>query len=215
MPVGVFGVPLWAELAAAGLGGLQGALFAATIRERRIDVLGVMILGLAVALGGSLMRDVMLNQPPVVVWSSWYLVVAALAALLGMAVEPFLRHLDSVVLVLDAVVIGTFGAIGTSKALALGVGEVGALLIGIVGGVGGSIVRDLLLGRPVELLHVGSLFAVAAGAGSSALLVLDALGVPVMIAGPVCIAVTAAVRLGAVRFGWTFPEQRSLIRPRV
>ncbi|SMH51005.1 UPF0126 domain-containing protein [Rathayibacter oskolensis] len=167
MTVEVFGIPLWAELAAAGLGGLQGALFAAASRDRRIDVLGVMILGIAVALGGSVLRDVVLDQPPVVVWSGGHLVVASFAALVGMAVEPFLRHVDRVILVLDAVVIGTFGAIGTTKALALGVGEVGALLVGVVAAVGGSILRDLLLGRPVELLQVGSLFAAAAGAGAA------------------------------------------------
>ena len=62
-----FQVPLWIELLAAGLGGLQGALFAAGQRDRRIDVLGFVAIGLAVALGGSLLRDIMLNQPPVVI----------------------------------------------------------------------------------------------------------------------------------------------------
>jgi hypothetical protein len=63
-------------LLAAGLGRLQGALFAADTRRRRIDVLGVLVIGLIVALGGSLLRDVVLNQPPVVVWMNWYIVVA-------------------------------------------------------------------------------------------------------------------------------------------
>ncbi|KQO07531.1 hypothetical protein ASF06_13120 [Agreia sp. Leaf244] len=212
MTVAVFGIPLWAELLAAGLGGLQGALFAAGVRERRIDILGVMVIGMGVALGGSLLRDVILNQPPVVVWSSWYLVVAAAAALLGMALQPLLRHVDWVVVVLDAVVIGTFGAIGTTKALSLGVGEVGALLVGVVGAVGGSIIRDLLLGLPVAFLQVGELFVVAAGAGAAALILLVAVSVPIPIAGIVCIAITTVVRIGAVRFNWRFPEQRPLPR---
>jgi uncharacterized membrane protein YeiH len=210
MTIEVFGIPLWAELVAAALGGLQGALFAAGLRERRIDVLGVMVIGIGVALGGSLLRDVILNQPPVVVWSSWYLVVAAAAALVGMALQPLLRHVDWVVVVLDAVVIGTFGAIGTTKALSLGVGEVGALLVGVIGAVGGSIIRDLLLGLPVAFLQLGSLFAVAAGAGAAVLIVLVAVGVPIVIAGVACIVVTTLVRLGAVRFNWTFPEQAPL-----
>ena len=46
-----FSIPLWTELLAAGLGGLQGALFAAGQRDRRIDVLGVIVIGLTVALG--------------------------------------------------------------------------------------------------------------------------------------------------------------------
>lgn len=113
---------------------------------------------------------------------------------------------------LDAVVIGTFGAIGTTKALSLGVGEVGALLVGVVGAVGGSIIRDLLLGLPVAFLQVGELFVVAAGAGAAALILLVAVGVPIPIAGIVCIAITTVVRIGAVRFNWRFPEQRPLPR---
>ena len=53
MAVSQFQVALWIELVAAGLGGLQGALFAAGQRDRRIDVLGVIVIGLTVALGGS------------------------------------------------------------------------------------------------------------------------------------------------------------------
>ena len=64
MSTAQFEVALWIELLAAGLGGLQGALFAATHRDRDIDVLGVIVVGLTVALGGSLLRDVVLNQPP-------------------------------------------------------------------------------------------------------------------------------------------------------
>ncbi|MDO9395422.1 MAG: TRIC cation channel family protein, partial [Herbiconiux sp.] len=135
---------------------------------------------------------------------------AAAAALLGMALQPLLRRVDGVVVVLDAVVIGTFAAIGTTKALSLGVGEVGALLVGIVGGIGGSIIRDLLLGLPVAFLHVGSLFAVAAGAGAATLIVLVGLGVPTVVAGIACIVVASILRLAAVRFDWHFPEQAPL-----
>jgi len=209
-----FGIPLWAELAAAGLGGLQGALFAAGFRDRRIDVLGVMVIGIGVALGGSLLRDVLLDELPVVVGSNWYLPVAAGAALLGMALQPLVRRTGWVVTGLDAVVIGTFGAIGASKALSLGVSEVGAVFVGVIAAIGGSIVRDLLLGLPVAFLQVGSLFAVAAGAGVTSFVVLAALGTPVLVAGLVCIVLTTVVRVAAVRFGWRFPEQRALSRPR-
>ncbi|WP_378148338.1 trimeric intracellular cation channel family protein [Cnuibacter sp. UC19_7] len=209
----VFGIPLWAELVAAGLGGLQGALFAAGFRERRIDVLGVVAIGIAVALGGSLLRDLILNQPPVVVWSSWYLLVAGLAALVGMTAGPLVKRAGWVVIMLDALVIGIFGVIATTKALSLGVGAIGALLVGIIGAVGGSLVRDLLLGLPVSFLQVGSLFAAAAGAGAAVLILLVTLGVSVPVAGVIGVAVTALLRLAAVRFDWRFPEQRALPWP--
>lgn len=214
MPITPLSVPLWIELIAAALGGIQGALFAAELKERRIDMLGVLVIGIAVSLGGSLLRDILLNQPPIVVWSNWYLPVAAGGALVGMALHPLLVHATWVIVVLDAVVMGLFGAIGASKALSLGVAEAGALLAGVMGAIGGSLLRDVLLSRPVAFLHVGSLFAVAAGAGSATLLVLVAFGMPVGIAGIACVVVTGVVRIGAVRFNWTFPEQRSFVTPR-
>lgn len=205
-----FQVALWIELLAAGLGGLQGALFAAGERHRRIDVLGVIVIGLAVSLGGSLLRDIVLNQPPVVVWMNWYLLVAGTSATLGMVVQPILARVDGLITVLDAVVMGLFGAIGASKALSLGVGPAGALVVGVIGAIGGGMLRDVILHRPISFLHVGTLYAVAAGAGAGALILLAALGTPTLIAGLVCLVVTTVVRLAAVRFGWTFPEQRAL-----
>ncbi|WP_371402610.1 TRIC cation channel family protein [Kribbella sp. NBC_00662] len=213
MSITPFQVTLWIELLAAGLGGLQGALFAAGVRSRRIDVLGVIAIGLAVALGGSLLRDTVLNQPPVVVWSNWYLIVAGASAILGMVLQPLLSRAEWLITVLDAVVMGLFGAIGASKALSLGVGVAGALVVGVIGAIGGGMLRDVMLGLSFSFLHVGTLYAVAAGAGTAALVLLAELGTPIPIAGVVCLTVTTLVRLAAVRFEWTFPEQ-FVVRPR-
>jgi len=213
MSVAPFHVALWVELFAAGLGGLQGALFAAEYRHRRIDVLGVLIIGLVVALGGSLLRDIVLNQPPVVIWMNWYLVVAGGSALLGMILHHVLSHAGWVITVLDAVVMGLFGAIGATKALSLGVGEVGALVVGVVGAIGGGMLRDIVLSLPVSFLQFGTLYAVAAGSGVGVLVLLTGFGAPVPVAGLVCVGVTTIVRLMAVVFGWTFPEQRAFGRP--
>ena len=214
MSITVFQVPLWIELLAAGLGGLQGALFAAGLRDRRIDVLGVIVIGLTVSLGGSLLRDIVLDQPPVVIWMNWYLLVAGASAVLGMLVQPLLARADPFITVLDAVVMGLFGAIAASKALSLGVGEVGALVVGVIGAIGGGMLRDVILNLPISFLHVGTLYAVAAGSGVVALIVLTEFGAPVLIAALVCVALTTLVRLAAVFFGWRFPEQRALVTRR-
>ncbi len=212
MSVTPFQVALWIELLAAGLGGLQGALFAAGEWHRRIDVLGVIVIGLAVALGGSLLRDIVLNQPPVVIWMNWYLLTAGAAAVLGMLLQPLLARADWLITALDAVVMGLFAAIAASKALSLGVGTAGALVVGVIGAIGGGMLRDVILNLPISFLHVGALYAVAAGAGAGTLIGLVAFGTPTPAAGLVCAVVTTVVRLAAVRFGWTFPEQRP-VRP--
>ena len=196
--------------APAGLGGLQGALFAAGQRHRRIDVLGVIVIGLAVSLGGSLLRDILLNQPPVVIWMNGYLLVAGASAILGMILPPAFARADWLITVLDAIVMGLFGAIGASKALSLGVGEAGALVVGVIGAIGGGMLRDILLNLPISFLHVGTLYAVAAAAGAGTLILLLAFGTPIPVAGLVGVAVTTVVRLAAVLFGWTFPAQRAM-----
>jgi uncharacterized membrane protein YeiH len=111
---------------------------------------------------------------------------------------------------LDAVTIGLFGAIGTTKALSQGLPEVPALFVGVISAVGGSIMRDVMLNVPIAVMHVGSLYAVAAGVGSGLLVVLVLAGVPIPVAAIACVVVTTVIRVLAARFGWSLPEQRAI-----
>ncbi|GAA2187941.1 MULTISPECIES: trimeric intracellular cation channel family protein [Leucobacter] len=208
-----FRIPLYADLAAVGVGSLQGALFAAGFK--RLDLLGVAIIGIFSGVGGGFLRDVFLGTTPAAFADNWYLIVATGAALIGMLLQRLLEKADPVITVLDAISIGMFGAIGATKALALGMPVVPALFIGTVSAVGGGVLRDLMLNIPIALMHVGSLYAVASLVGVSVLVGLLALGVAVIPASIVCVVVTALVRLLAVRFGWSLPEQRALSRIRL
>lgn len=205
-----FQTPLPIDLIAVGVGSLQGALFAAGFK--RIDLLGVAIIGIASGIGGGFLRDILLGVTPAAFSDNLYLVVATLAAFVGMLLPRLLQKVDPVITVLDALSIGMFGAIGTTKALAMGMPVVPALFIGTVSAVGGGVLRDVMLNIPIALMHVGSLYAVASLVGVSILALLLALGVPVVAASIVCVAVTAVLRLLAVRFGWSLPEQRALSR---
>ncbi|GAA1612990.1 trimeric intracellular cation channel family protein [Leucobacter chromiireducens] len=205
-----FRTPLPIDLIAVGVGSLQGALFAAGFK--RIDLLGVAIIGIASGIGGGFLRDILLGVTPAAFSENLYLVVATLAAFVGMLLPRLLQKVDPVITVLDALSIGMFGAIGTTKALAMGMPVIPALFIGTVSAVGGGVLRDVMLNIPIALMHVGSLYAVASLVGVATLAVLLALGVPVMVAGVVCVIVTAILRLLAVRFGWSLPEQRALSR---
>lgn len=209
MSVTIFEVALWIQLCAAALGGLHGALFAATEKQRHIDILGVIVIGLTVALGGSLLRDIVLDQPPVVIWVNWYVLVASAGAVLGMLLQPLFSRVERAFTLIDAIVMGLFGAIAASKALSLGVGEVGSLAVGVIGAIGGGLLRDVILNMPISILQVGTLYAVAAGAGSGSLILLNAFGLPIPVAGLVCVGVTTAVRLAAVYWAWMVPEQRA------
>ncbi|MGV8896134.1 MAG: trimeric intracellular cation channel family protein [Rhodoglobus sp.] len=211
-----FVIPLWADLLAVGIGAAQGALFAAQFRDRRLDLLGVAIIGVASGFGGGILRDVLLAQVPAALSSNWYLVVATAAALTGMLLERLIARLGPLITVLDALTIGLFGAIGTTKALAMGLPEVPAIFVGVLSAVGGSILRDVLLNRPIALMHVGSLYALAAVAGTTLLAVLVRVDVNVFVAASACVAMTFGVRILAVLFNWTLPEQRAIEKmPRI
>jgi len=205
-------IPLWANLLAVGIGSLQGALFAAQFRDRRLDLLGVAIIGIATGFGGGLLRDLLLNEVPRALLSNWYLPVATASALIGMLLQRIFTRIQPLITALDALTIGLFGAIGTTAALALGLPAIPAVFVGSVSAVGGSILRDLLLSVPIALMQVGSLYAVAALLGATALVILVAVGVPAIVAAIAGVAVTFLVRVLAVLFNWSLPEQRPLRR---
>ena len=210
----IFTIPIWADLLAIGIGSLQGALFAAQFRDRKLDLLGVAIIGIATGFGGGIIRDLLLSEVPAALQGNWYLPVAVGSALVGMLLERLFQRLRQLITVLDALTIGLFGAIGTTKALALGLPEIPAIFVGVISAVGGSILRDLLLNVPIALMSVGSLYAVAALVGATSLVTLVALGVDITLAAVICVALTFVVRVLAVLFEWTLPEQVALRRRR-
>jgi len=205
-------IPLWANLLAVGIGSLQGALFSAQFRDRRLDLLGVAIIGIATGFGGGVLRDLLLNEVPRALLSNWYLPVATASALIGMLLQRIFHRIQPLITALDALTIGLFGAIGTTAALAAGLPAIPAVFVGAVSAVGGSILRDLLLSVPIALMQVGSLYAVAALVGATSLVLLISLGAPAIVGAVACVALTFVVRVLAVLFHWTLPEQRPLRR---
>ena len=154
----------------------------------------------------------LLGQVPAALQSNWYLPVATGSAMIGMLLERLFHRLRHLITALDALTIGLFGAIGTTKALALGLPEIPAIFLGVVSAVGGSILRDVLLNVPIALMSVGSLYAVAALVGTTSLVLAVALGADILAAAALCVALTFAVRILAVLFKWTLPEQTALRR---
>lgn len=212
----LFTIPLWADLLGVGLGGVQGALFASGFQgQRRLDWLGVAIIGIMIGMGGGLIRDILLGQTPATLQNNWYLITATGAALLGMLLAGLFTRLNRIIVLLDAVVIGMFGAFGTSKAIAFGIPPVPAVFIGVCAAVGGSVLRDMLMGLPTAIMHVGSLYAVAAGAGCVFIATANQLGMPITLAAIIGIVVTAVIRVLAVSFDVSLPEQRRLYRRKV
>jgi len=206
----LFAIPVWLDLVAVGIGAAQGAMFSSRYRGAELDLLGVAIIGIVSGFGGSIVRDIFLSTEIAAFNSNWYLVTAVICALVGMLVSSLLHRIEMVINVLDALTIGIFGAIGTTKALSFGLPVVPALFIGVAAAVGGSLLRDMLLALPMQLMQVGSLYAVAAGLGGITVIVLLSVGQSVTVAGITGVAVTTTIRMLSVTLGWKLPAQRGV-----
>lgn len=206
--VETFALPLSLDLSAVALGSLQGAMFAAGFKK--IDVLGVAIIGIAAGLGGGILRDLLLGTTPATLQTNWYLVVAVSGALLGMLLGHVLRKVDGLITLLDALSIGMYGALGTTKALAFGLPIIPALFVGTVAAVGGGALRDVFLTIPISVLQVGSLYAIAALIGNISIIACLVFGLNVVVSGIAGVVITTLIRLFAVWFGWSLPEQRTI-----
>ena len=191
---------------------LSGALVAI---RRSMDVVGVFTLALVTGFGGGIARDVLIaDLPPQVVRSEGLLLVPVAAGLTALAVPRLLVRLRQPVVMLDAVGLGLFATVGAAKALDAGLRLVPTVLVGVVGAVGGGLVRDLLADEVPQILAVGSkLYAVPAALG--ALIVAfgsETVSSPALVQA-VAVASTVALRLLALWYGWHVPVPRWAAEP--
>lgn len=177
---------------------LNGALTA--IRVTRIDVVGVVTLGMVTALGGGIIRDVLLDSLPPATFNDWrYLAVAAAGSLIAFVFGRRLDRLWKPIEVLDAAGLSLFAVSGASKALDLGMGPVQALILGTITGVGGGTLRDVLVGRVPVVLRA-ELYAIPAMAGALVVVVTDEAGVYGVVAAVGAAALCFTIRLIGVRY---------------
>ena len=184
---------------------LSGALVAV---RHRLDLFGVLVLSFAAAAAGGITRDVLLGATPPVALVDWrYLGVSTLAGLVTFRWHGQVERLRNPVQLSDAVGLGLFAVVGASKALAAGVGPVGSVLLGVLTGVGGGIVRDVLVAQVPAVLH-RELYAVAALAGAILFVAAREAGVPQAPAAIAGAALCLAIRWLAIRHGWRLPVAR-------
>lgn len=183
---------------------LNGALTA--LRVAKLDLVGVVTLGMITALGGGIIRDIFLDSLPPATFSDWrYLTVAATGSLIAFAFGRRLDRLAGPILVLDAAGLSLFAVSGASKALDFGVGVGQAVILGAVTGVGGGTIRDVLIGRIPVVLR-SELYAIPALAGALVVGITGGFGVygvPAAIGGAV---LCFAIRMVGVRFQLNAPS---------
>jgi uncharacterized membrane protein YeiH len=181
---------------------------AALAVEKGLDLFGVVVLSVVTALGGGLLRDVLLGDtPPVALRESRYLLVALAAGLAVFLGSTRVHRVARLVLVFDAAGLGLFVTTGTAKALHAGLGAVPAITLGCLTGVGGGILRDVLVAEvPVVLRR--ELYAVPAILGAAVVAAGNGLSTEASTTAAVAVVVVFTVRVLAIWRDWHFPIAR-------
>ena len=180
---------------------LSGA--AAGVRIR-LDLFGVLVLAFCTSSAGGILRDLLIGAvPPAAVTDSRFL-VATLVAGVGVMLFPSLSRLRIAVPILDAVGLGIFAVDGARKALDYGLGPVAASLLGMVTGIGGGMVRDVLVSEVPAVLR-SEIYAVAALGGASIFVLGNALSLPPGPCAFVGALISFVLRAVAIRRGWKLP----------
>jgi len=188
-------------IAVAAIGGVLAA------RGKQIDLFGVLVLALVTAFGGGTVRDLMIGDLPVAWLRDWSLVATAVAvSVTTFLVVRFCELPRSLLLVADAFALAFFTISGASKALDFGVAPVIAILMGVITGVAGGILRDVLTGEiPLVFRPHIHLYATAALLGATVFVLIAKLPAWESASVPLGIAVTLLLRLAAVRWKLALP----------
>jgi len=182
---------------------LNGALTA--LRVARLDIVGVVTLGMCTALGGGIIRDILLGALPPATFNDWrYLTVAALGSLVAFVFGRGLDRIATSILVLDAAGLSLFAVSGALKGLDLGVGAAQAVILGAITGVGGGTLRDVLI-REVPAVLTSGLYAIPALVGAFLVVAGERVGVAEVPTTVVAAVVCFAIRMIGVHYGIDAP----------
>jgi uncharacterized membrane protein YeiH len=197
------------DLAGTFVFALSGAMLAI---KHRLDLFGVLVLSFAAGNAGGIIRDVLLGATPPPAISDWrYIGVSLAAGLVAFAWAPVIDRLRSSVLVLDAAGLALFAVSGALKATAAGLNPAASILLGVLTGVGGGMLRDVLVSEVPAVLR-GELYASAALAGAATVVLTGLLPLPTPIGAIAGAILCFVLRYLAIRRGWRLPVAGALRR---
>lgn len=175
---------------------------------KRVDLFGVIVLGLVTALGGGTVRDVIL-QAPHVFWidDSNFVINAVVTAAFTFAIARYRVVPEKVLGIADAFGLALFAILGAAKGLKYDVGLTNAVVLGVITGVAGGILRDILVGEiPLVFRRNIYLYATAAVVGATVFVVMEKWHPGDPVNRLVGIGLILALRLAAMQWKLSLPE---------
>ena len=202
-------IPQWLDLAAVIVGAVAGVLVA---QERKLDLVGYIAMALICALGGGLLRDAILQQGGVYALNSrWAIPFCVITGVLGFCFPGVVTRFPHLYEWVDMVSVGLFVVAGTDKALVYEQHASAVVLMGVITGVGGGMLRDVFMGVVPRVFRQSNFYALCAVGGAVCYyLCIVAFGLDRAIASAITVAVVVGLRLVSLRFGILSPADVDL-----
>lgn len=176
--------------------------------RRKLDLFGVLVLSFAAGNAGGITRDLLIGATPPAAIADWrYLGVSVLAGVVTFYRYSIIQRWRNPVQMSDAAGLALFAVAGAQKALAHGLNPVMAALLGMLSGVGGGILRDVLVTQIPTVLRA-DLYAVAALAGAAVVVLGEQFHVPLVATTLTGATLCFGLRFMAIRHGWHLPVSR-------
>jgi uncharacterized membrane protein YeiH len=186
---------------------ITGALVAS---RAQLDLVGFAFIACLTALGGGTIRDLLLDRNPIFwIADPTYLAVGAGAALVVFFTAHLLESRMRALIWLDSLALAIAVSAGAGVALGLEQSPVVVILMGMITGCMGGLMRDVVVGEVPLVLRQGELYVTAAFTGAASAVLAVTLGLSVPLALLLCAAVTWTLRAGSLWFGWHLPVYRS------
>jgi len=186
----------------------------ATVGVRKgFDLFGIATMGVLTALGGGILRDLLLDRPPYSIQHWPNITVALIAVAIATPFAHFVIRMNTAVLILDAIGMGFFATSGAAIAVDAGASWFAACIIGMLTAIAGGITRDVLAREIPLVMGPDDLYAIPAVLGAATYVAIDYFG-PQWIGVAVVCAVATLLRLAAMAFHWRLPTgPEELIKP--
>ena len=192
----------WFDLFGTAVFAITGSLVA---REKQLDLFGVVVVAVVTAIGGGTIRDVLLGATPVFwITDTAYVIIAITAAITTFAIIRFFTLPRRLLIIADAFGLAVFTIIGTQAALDRDVSPLIAIIMGMLTGVAGGIVRDLLSDE-IPLILRRDIYATASLVGATIYVALSSSTLPDDVTIICGVLTTLGLRLAAIRWKWTLP----------
>lgn len=189
------------DLVSIGIGALFGSAIAS---KQKAPIVGVILLSVITALGGGMLRDVLLDTEVLALTNAWYLPMSVISGLLMVPFAEKITEHSTLGLTLDAAALAMFVLVGTEKAISLNATASAAILIGVITAIGGGTLANLMQGKKPIFLERGPWYASAAVLGAVYYVIVDQwLGDSELRISAVALVFSLTFFSG--KFGWNAP----------